>query len=197
MSEKFAMADLTGGEMNALVKTVGGSNVVRQILRGEITVRVIKGLLEEFGPMTETRAIANFVARNKFVADVQGELPIWSLSASFQRIFLDVIELDVPFAMLKQSKLLKPATNPVILAALGNTTKIEKARVALAHVFSYLKTADHRFRFLFYVADAKGIIWAVHASWNVGGWAINAYPNSNSGEWRENIYVMSYGFFVS
>ena len=197
MSEKFAMADLTGGEMNALVKTVGGSTVVRQILRGEVVVRVTKGLLEEFGPMTQTRAIANFVARNKFVVDVQGELPIWSMNASFRAYFLDVIELDVPFAMLKQNKLLKPAFNADILAALGDTTKIEKARVALAHVFSYLKTADHRFWFLFYVADAEGIIWAVHASWHVGGWEIHAFPNSNSGEWRENIYVISYGFFVS
>lgn len=36
--ERFAMADLTGGELNALVKKVGGANQVRHILRDETGV---------------------------------------------------------------------------------------------------------------------------------------------------------------
>lgn len=36
--ERFAMADLTGGELNALVKKVGGAKQVRHILRDEIGV---------------------------------------------------------------------------------------------------------------------------------------------------------------
>jgi|CXWL01.1.fsa_nt_gi hypothetical protein len=38
MSNEFAMADLEAGQLNALVKIIGGSDVVRQILRSEVVV---------------------------------------------------------------------------------------------------------------------------------------------------------------
>lgn len=40
MANEFAMADLEAGQLNALVKIIGGSDVVRQILRSEVVVTV-------------------------------------------------------------------------------------------------------------------------------------------------------------
>lgn len=199
MSDKFAMADLTGGEMNAVVKTLGGSDVVKQILRGELVVKVeakprpIVRLLEEVGMPTELAAIASFVARDKFVVNTKGELSISYLGANFRANFLDVVEADVPAAVLRQRKLLKSSVDTPILAALGDEdpTKVEKARVALAHVFSYLKTADRSLWFLFYVADAKGVVWVVRAHWHDGGWHVLALPVSDPYEWNANRHVVS------
>lgn len=199
MSDRFAMADLTGGETNALVKIVGGSDVVRQILRGEMVVKVeakpcpVVRLLEEVGTPIELTAVARFVARDKFVADVNGELPISYLGDNFRANFLDVVETDVPAVTLKQRKLLKSSVDAPILAALGgeDPRKVEKARVALAHVFSYLKSADRSLWFIFYVADAKGTVWAVGASWDGGGWLVGAFPVSYPVEWDAGIRVVS------
>jgi hypothetical protein len=199
MSDKFAMADLTGGELNAVVKTLGGSDVVKQILRGELIVKVeakprpVVRLLEEVGSPVEVSSVARFIARDKFVVNTKGELPISYLGDNIRANFLDVVETDVPAMTLKQRKLLKPSADAPILAALGDedTTKIEKARTALAHVFSYLKTADRSLWFIFYVADAKGIVWAVGARWSVYGWDVYAGPVSNPRGWGAGYNVVS------
>lgn len=199
MSDKFAMADLTGGEMNAVVKTLGGSDVVRQILRGELVVKVeakprpIVRLLEEVGVPVELSAVAHFVARDKFKVDVRGELPISYLGANFRANFLNVVETDVPAVRLKQRKLLKKSVDIPILRALGDEdpAKAEKARIALAHVFNYLKKADRSLWFIFYVADAKGTVWAVHAYWGVDGWNVSADPVSGPHEWGVGRRVVS------
>lgn len=38
MSEKFASADLTAGQLNAIVKKVGGHDAALKFLRGELSV---------------------------------------------------------------------------------------------------------------------------------------------------------------
>ncbi len=73
---------------------------------------------------------------------------------------------------VRQRKLLRRSVDTPILAALGDkdVAKIVRARMALAHVFSFLKTADRSKWFIFYVADAKGNVWAVNAV--LGRWRL-------------------------
>lgn len=199
MSERFAMADLKGGETNALVKIIGGAEVVRQILCGELVVKIeekprpVERLLEEVGTPTELAAVAKFVAREKFVVNTKGELPISYLGDNFKANFLDIVETDVSAVTLKQRKLLKPSVDRPILAALGDEdpTKVEKARIALAYVFNYLKAADRSLWFIFYVAGAKGVVWAVNAYWDDGGWNLDAFPVSSPRGWCADCRVVS------
>ena len=68
----------------------------------------------------------------------------------------------------------------------------EKAKIALANVFNFLKTADRTKWFIFYVADAKGVVWAVHARWPGHGWGIDANPVTRPGVWRAGRLVVSH-----
>lgn len=209
---RFASADLKAGELNALVKKVGGVEKVRQVLRGELKLttspaaastvarakssvsrRVLAGLLEEVVEPVHLPAIPRFVAREKFVVDRNGELPISGLGSNFETNFLDVEETGVPAIVLKQRRLRQRSVDTSILAALGDTdlAKIEKARIALAHVFGYLKTANCGLWYIFYVADAKGRVWAVHAYWYGGGWYVEAFSVSDPNEWFTDLHVVS------
>ena len=204
MPQDCATVILTADETNALVGVIGGIDIVRAILRGERAIRVeptpetsavaITALLEEVaGSSVALHAVPRFVAREKFVVDRAGELPISGLGNNFQTNFLDVVEENVEPMTVKQRKLRKRSVDGPILAELGDTdlTKIQKARVALAHVFDYLKTANRSRWFLFYVADAEGRVWAVDAYWNDDGWDVGAHPVSDPYEWGTGDRVVS------
>lgn len=194
----FASQNLTAGQLNAIVKKLGGEQGAMRFLADETIVTenpkniasrtVIAKLLEEVGQPVDLPATPRFVAKDMFVVDRKGELPISYLGDNFQANFLDVVEENVEAAALKQRKLLKRSVDGPILSALEGE---EKARVALAHVFDYLKTADRNLWFIFYVADAKGVLWAVYAAWNGGGWYVHAYAVSDPNEWDDGYRVVS------
>lgn len=200
MSKGFAMAELTHGETNAFVKLAGGAEAVRAVLRGDRTLKVevknggsntvIANLLEEVRQSVKLPAIERFIAREKFKVDCNGELPISFLSDNFRTNLLGVVEEGVEAATLRQRKLLKSSTNDPILCALGGK---DKARVALAHVFDYLKTADRTQWYIFYVADVKGVPWAVFAGWfsDDGGWSVEARSVSYPIGWDDGRQVVS------
>jgi hypothetical protein len=196
------------GQTEALLNKIGGVVGMNKILSGEWIVgeptkvakaksgastKVLAGLLELTGEPTKMSAIERFVARDKFVVNRQGELPISYLGDNFRNNFLDVVEENVPACTLKQRKLLKASVDTPILNALGDKdlAKIEKARSALAHTFDYLKTDDRSKWYIFYVADAKGIVWAVSAYWDGDGWYVGADPVSDPDQWRAFNHVVS------
>ncbi len=197
------------GRMEAVINKLGGEERVDQFLAGKLVVvgtpgilakaksgasrRVLANLLEEVGEPAKLPAVKRFVAREKFIVDCNGELPISFLGSNFQENFLDVVEENVRVAILKQRKLLKPSVDTPILAALGDPDlqKIKKAKVALAHVFHFLKTADRSKWFVFYVADAKGNVWTVLARWFDVGWFVYANAVSYPYEWFAGIRVVS------
>ena len=197
------------GQVEALINKLGGESAIARVLSGEwivgepakikakakscVSTKVLAGLLELTGEPVKMSAIERFVARDKFVVNRQGELPISYLGDNFKGNFLDVVEENVPACTLKQRKLLKASVDTPILNALGDKdlAKIEKARSALAQVFDYLKTADRTKWYLFYVADAKGIVWAVHAYWGGHGWRVDADSVTGPDEWGADDRVVS------
>lgn len=158
-----------------------------------IRTKVLAGLLELTGEPVKMSVAGIFIARNEFKITRTGKVPISYFGDNFKNNFLDVVEQNVPTCVLKQRKLLKRSLDVPILAALGDKDleKIEKARTALVHVFDYLKTADRSKYYLFYVADAKGIVWAVRAVWGDDGWRVGADSVSNPGGWRAGHHVVS------
>lgn len=196
------------GQVEALINKIGGESAIARVLSGELVVtepgnlvkakrasspKVLADLLEEVGEPIKLSAVGRFVARDKFVVNRNGELPISYLGDNFKGNFLDVVEESVKPMTAKQRKLRKSSVDGPILAALGDKdlNKIEKARVTLAHAFEFLKTADKSKWFIFYVADAKGVAWAVFARWNGHGWGVEASPVTYPGEWNDGRLVVS------
>ncbi len=196
------------GQVEALINKIGGESAIARVLSGELVVtepgnagqakhaaapKVLADLLEQVGEPVKLSAVERFVARDKFMVNRNGELPISYLGDNFKGNFLDVVEEDVKPMTAKQRKLRKSSVDGPILAALGDKdlNKVEKARVALAHTFEFLKTADKSKWFIFYVADAKGVLWAVGADWGVDGWRVEASPVAYPLEWRDGRRVVS------
>lgn len=191
------------GQAEALLNKIGGMNGMNKVLSGEWIVgepskfakakagastKILEGLLELQGEPMKVPGIVNFVACDKFVVDRNGELPISYLGDNFRNNFLDVVEKVVKTATLKQRKLLKRSVDEPILSALGGT---RKAQVALGNVFEFLKTADRSKVYIFYVADAKGVVWAVIAYWDDGGWDVGARSVADPDEWDAGRVVVS------
>jgi len=200
-NERLAIANLTGGELNALVKKVGGEDAVRRILRGELIVgepknvtalkrttsqKVLAGLLELVGEPLKLGAVKSFKVE-KFRIDRNGELPISYIGDDLKTHVLKVLgsEIDAKPITLKQRKLLKMSVDGPILDALGGH---DKARISLAHAFEFLKTADKTKWYLFYI---EGTDWVLSAVWNVDGWNLEAYSVTSPLEWSGGAVVVS------
>jgi hypothetical protein len=154
--------------------------------------RIIGGLLEEVGKPIKLAGHKRFVASEKFVINTDGEVPFSEFGPNFENNFLAVDEPDVKPITVKQRKLRKPSVDGPILKALGDTVEnIVRARIALAHVFNFLKTADRTGWYIFYVADAKDKPWAVYAYWDGLGWFVGANAVSHPHEWHGGSCVVS------
>ena len=203
---QYALDNIEFGQMNAVVKKLGGKEGVERFLRGELVVtdpanltakprlrsstskKVLADLLELEGDPIRLPAVDRFVARDKFVVDRNGELPISYLGHNFKANFLGKTEEKVKKATLKRRKLLKSSLDAPILDALGGE---KKAEVALAHAFEFLKTADRDRWYIFYVRDANGNLWAVRAYWDDRGWDVSAYSVSCPDGWDDGYRVVS------
>ena len=139
----------------------------------ELASSVFRGV----GSLIGLPAVKNFIASDTFMVSCDGELPVSYLSETFKENFLGVTRKITPAAVVRQRRLLWYFFDGHILAALGDKdpAKIERARVALAHVPVFLKTADRTEQFLFYVQNAEEIALAVIVDWLKNGWRFEAY----------------------
>jgi len=194
------------GHAEALLNKIGGMEGMNKLLSGELVVtdpanlatkpqlrkststKVLADLLELTGEPIQLPVSDCFVARDKFREDRNGELPISYLGDNFKANFLDKVEERVEKTTLKRRKLLKSLPDALILDALGGH---DKAEVKLAHVFEFLKMADRNHWFIFYVRDAKGILWAVRAGWGGRGWVVRADSVSGPHRWLVGDVVVS------
>lgn len=150
--------------------------------------RFVSELLERAGEPVEVCAPARFVARDRFMVNRGGELAISYLGEDFTRHFLGLVEENAGTAILMPRALLKSSIDAPIFAALGGERKV---RIALAHLFAFLKTADRARWFFFYVADTDGKLWAVDTYWRDEGWDIEAYSVTYPRGWRSGGCVVS------
>jgi len=197
----------TLGRITAVWNKLGGEEGVDRLLAGELIItergnlatpaKSVKkrsprpapsDLFEQIGEPVSVPSSDRFVARDKFVVDRNGELPISWLSDNFQTNFLDLVEENVPAVSLKQRKLKKRSLDGPIISALRGK---KRARVALAHAFNFLKVADRSRWYIFYILDSKGVLWAVRACWSDDGWYVHAYSVEDPREWLAGNHVVS------
>jgi len=186
---------LTPKELCVLADMIGNDDVCRQVLRGERSIEIIlknptcgtilkdslgEELLKEVGDLTELPLVKHFTVRGEFerIAFVCG------LAAED---FLDVEENDVPAVVLRRRVMLKRSTYEPIFSALGG--KIEKIRVAAAHVCLFLKNGDDTPERIFFVTGKSGNPLSVH-TWYDAGLHAEILPVSYERELeREDIVV--------
>ena len=198
--------DLSADQTEALIDKVGGIDGLKKLLADEWVVgepanflkngargtsgEVVADLLEVVGQPVELPAAERFVARDKFVVDSAGELPLTYVGEDFTEKFLGVVEEGVTTARIQPYKLVKATIDGPIFSALGGEGG---AKIALAHLFEFLKTADRSSWYFFYVVDAAGSLWAVDTYWRDGGWDLESYSVTYPRGWRGGGHVVSGG----
>lgn len=198
--QHMTYGDLSFDQTEKLMSRIGGMNGLYKLLSGEWIVgepagiqkttgsEIIADLLEVVGDQVKIAARERFIARDSFAPGGNGELPISLLGDDFTENFLGLVEEGVKPADLRQYKLVKSTVDGPIFVALGGESK---AKVALAHVFDFLKTADRARWFFFYVTDVNGILWAIDTYWRDDGWDIEAYSVTYPRGWRGGGRVVS------
>jgi len=188
----FAMAELTAGQLNALVKKVGGKERVLEILRGEAEIVVKQPDLLCRVTTVEVPGTAKFVAKSRLKAANVG----WT-DDNFNQLFRDKVEEQVSDATLVVSRLEKGSLDAPILAELG-----DRAETQLAHMFALLEKQNkgeqgvlltNGYANIFYIRGTDGNLWAVGAVWGSGGgcWGVGAYSVESPGRWNVGCQVFS------
>lgn len=175
--ERFAMADLTAGQLNAMVKKHGGGKGVGRFLRGETIVietkdSPVKKLLEFVGPVSFP-AVTKFVVAEKLVEGktIDGLKVTW-LGDNIKTSFLKKVEQHVASRAGRQHKLIVlDSFDSAIITELGGDRKIE---IAFGQYWDFLRTANRALWYVAYIRDIYGILWAVCARWHGDGLGVEA-----------------------
>ena len=191
------MANLTGGQLNALVKKHGGEDGARRFLRGEtVVVPAEPKKLLEFVGTVPTIAVARFATSEKFRKGktVDGVTISW-LGQNFIDNFGGLVETNVDAAELKMNRLLQSALDlpendePGIIMELRGK---HKSKLAQFHQILAHKQRTKDFSWIVaYVRDKNGILWAVDAFWDGGGWRVGANSVDSPDGWHAGDQVMS------
>jgi hypothetical protein len=131
--------------------------------------RCLKGIFTRHIP-----AAKEFVVHDHFVVDtsLSAKLRVCNINLHFQTVFALKIERDVGEGSVIISKIIKQVCEEDILAEIG----ADKAELALAHVYHFLKGAEHQHFWVFYVRDSSDVLCSVSALWCEDGWSIESRP---------------------
>jgi hypothetical protein len=202
MSEdRFAMADLTGGQMNAIVKMLGGHDGALRLLRGELKVVPTepKKLLELVMAVS-VPAVERFVAEDHFKVDTgrKAKVKIAALWDNFTACLLPKVEEGVLAGELKVYKLLQSSLDAPIMTELGD---LRSFATTLADLWAMLEKQPNgeqgplltnSWANIFYIHDKDGKLWAVVAVWDAGsGWNVEAYSVEEPDRWDDGVQVLS------
>jgi len=139
-------------------------------------------------------ASGKFYASDHFTTSIKAVNIAW-IGDAFQQDFLAKVEgsqseVELRYDMLKQNSLDKQ-----ILSELG-----DKAETTLASIWELLKKQPNGesgalltngYANIFYVCDAKGVLWAVSAIWRSDSWDVSAYSVGSPFGWSVSSRVFS------
>lgn len=194
MSHEFASAELTVGELNALVKKVGGAEVVRSIFRGtvELTFKQRKKLLVKVAEV-QVVALSRFCAKDYLKSCNVG----WT-GDNFRKLFLGDVEENVADTTVAIHRLEQASLDPPIMAQLA-----DRAELKLTHFFELLKKQSkgesgvlltNGYANVAYIKGNDGNLWAVSACWrSYCGYYWNVEANSvgDPYRWDDGYQILS------
>ena len=180
----------------AIGNKLGGEEGAERFLRGELAVvaKTITSTLLELVGFSNLPSIGKFVSSDHFTTDSK-EVKIACVWNNFRNNFLSKVEEPRAKVMLRCSKLKKSSLDAPIMSELGSV-----AETTLASVWQMLKRQPNGdsgrlltngYANIFYVRDAKAVLWAVNVDWSSDGWYVDAYSVSDPFEWLVGNQVFS------
>jgi len=146
-------------------------------------------------------ATEQFVARENFIIDTSNnaKVKISCLDSYFELCFISKVENPFPGSLIVARQLIKSSVDAPILKELGGN---EKAETMLTEIYAMMRMqADGKkdgdlltdgCANIFYVKDITNTLRAVHVSWHVDGWRVDAYSIEGSSEWHVGHRVFSH-----
>lgn len=177
-----------GGDLKAGIKELIAKLAVTDLLELVATVAL--------------PAIGIFRTLDHFKVDRGVEVPIGWIGDNFRCMFLSgdgKLETDVAEATLRVHRLVKSSADAPIIAELGGE---EVAETTLAYMFELMKRQNrgqdgvlltNGWANIFYIRDAKGVLWAVFCNWYSGYryWYVEAVPVTDPNRWYDGYQVIS------
>ncbi|MBI4992088.1 MAG: hypothetical protein HZB99_02615 [Candidatus Harrisonbacteria bacterium] len=151
-------------------------------------------LFLEFVSAFRLMSAGRFVASDHLTT-TNKKVKIAYLGDNFRQHFLAKVEEPQAETELRISKLKKASPEAPILAELG-----DKAETTLASIWELLKKQPkgesgklltNGYANIFYVRDAKGVLWAVSVRWRSAGWSVDAISVENPYVWYDGFQVFS------
>lgn len=193
LQELYASGLLTD-LLKADVKRVD-RNKFQQLLFGALTVvkTTASTLLKQVG-IVDLPSTSKFIVSDLFAASSK-EVKIAWIGDNFRNNFSSKVEDPQGETTLCVSKLKKNSLDMPIMAELGNGTE-----TTLANVWQMLKKQangekgkllTNGYANIFYVRDAKGVLWAVSVDWGGDGWSVGTYSVAHPFGWSGGRQVFS------
>lgn len=173
----FLTAGVTQGQLNALVKKLGGLQVMDDILTGKIKFELVKPSLLEVLDRVEITANP---AQGPFS---KKDLNIVGSNDRFDDEILSQMGQVSESMTARQHKLLETSVDVPILVELGVGDDPSTIALSAGQFRVWLQTAEHRWHVLY--IQGKTEVWAVDVDWHGDGWYCRAYSTSNVASWSQ------------
>jgi hypothetical protein len=148
-------------------------------------------LLIPVGTTTVAATTTSFIARARFVLNTGKKASVKNspLGYNFKRWFLGKEEQPFVGSTLKYGKLSRCSVDSPIIAELGGEEQAETTLTELFALMSAQKNGEkgalltNGYANIFYIKDVNGVLRAVRAHWDGGGWDVDADDVTNSMGW--------------
>ena len=191
---EFASKNMTVGELNAIVKILGGEEGARSLLRGELVISRASRVLNHLKFIAETIeiSISSFTKSSFFKTD--GPVRLW-FGDNFKSWILPAIPEEIPGfeGKLTQTQLTKDMTDSEIKQGLGQPESLTPTEFAavIRHLIERQPQGEagtlltNGYANIFYVKLEDERVVAVRAHWDSDyrGWGLGADDLGDFG-WR-------------
>ncbi len=199
----FASKNLTTGQLNAVVKRLGGEEGALKLLRDELVVSEAKAkkLLKRLPTTIAVPTMTQFIAADNFIADTseKAKVKISGLGSAFKTNYLLKIEENkVATEGLAINKLLEYAHDPAIITFLGGEPNVEISLGQFFAAFAKQPNGEkgdlltNGYANVGYIRDINGVLWSVYGRWVYDGWIFGVHSLGSSRRWHDGVQFLSH-----
>lgn len=151
-----------------LLEKIGGREAAKRLMDDRL-ILVDKRIFEPAQECIRLEKVARFSAQEKFILGGD-EVRIAHVGKRFEKLFLPMLELQVPDVMVRRLMLRKRSTSVRMMPDLGRK---KYACLALAHVYELLKLFEKGEKnYLFFAVSVHKTLWPIMADRSPHGWCI-------------------------
>lgn len=176
MESEFAMKNLTAGQLNAIVKRLGGEDAALQFLRGELMVQSKPVEPPAPRPYLESVTSLSVPACEEFDVEAWvGGLPKYDQGSNFRSLVKGRIEKNVPAGQIRQFRNARGANGVDIVKEITEVHRGKYACFADIKTFIESGAAKKDSTWYVFVLEIDGQKWLVSFDWLVDGYGQGWY----------------------